>query len=103
MTNTDLPLDRRILAAEAALPYVHSKPVVSRPDRPPSRKYGEPGLRVNVRRVAIARATDTVKPSAAGSESNAQDLSPLDFLLSLMRDPETPPDLRDRVVRVVAP
>jgi hypothetical protein len=53
--------------------------------------------------VAIARATDTAKPSAAGSESNAQDLSPLDFLLSLMRDPETPPDLRGRVVRVVAP
>jgi hypothetical protein len=103
MANADLPLDRRIMAAEAALPFVHSKPAVIRPDPPSSIKYGEPAPRVKVRLVPVAATTETPTPSAAGSEGNGQHLSPLDFLLGLMRDAETPPQLRDKVAHIVAP
>ena len=103
MGNPDLPLEVRVMAAEAALPFVHSKPRVSRPDQPAPRKYGEPAPRVNVRRVAVIGATQTAKASAAVSAGNGQDLPPLDFLLALMRDPGTPPQLCIKLAHIVAP
>jgi hypothetical protein len=88
LANADLPLDRRIIAAEAALPFVHSKPAVIRPEPPSSGKYGEPAPLVKVRRVPVAATAATATASAAGSEGNGQDLSPLDFLLGLIGMPK---------------
>jgi len=103
MANADLPLELRVTAAEAALPFIHSKPRLSHPHQPAPRKYGEPAPRVNVRRVPVIGATRTAKVSAPVAEGRGQDLSPLDFLLALMRDPETPPQLCIKLAHIVAP
>jgi hypothetical protein len=41
--------------------------------------------------------------AAARQDVGGQDVSPLDFLLGLMRDPQTPPHLRIRLAHIVAP
>lgn len=83
MRNSDLPLDTRIMAAQSALPYVHAKPS-GRGQRP------EPGAsRVKLR---------PVRPVA-----DDQGIAPLDFLLQVMRDLETPSHTRIRVGLIVAP
>jgi hypothetical protein len=83
MRNSDLPLDTRIMAAQSALPYVHAKPS-GRGQRP------EPGA-------------SRLKFRPAGTAAGERGMAPLDFLLRVMRDPETTSHIRMRVGSIVAP
>jgi hypothetical protein len=105
MRDTNLSKDRRVTAAQAALPYVHAKPRGRRPDGSGPRKYGAPVGRVNVRRrISNEGLTEAAAgSSAAPQDVGRQDVPPLDFLLGLMRDPQTPPHLRIRLAHIVAP
>jgi hypothetical protein len=90
------------------VPYVHAKPRGRRPDRSASRKYGAAVGRVNVRRrmpnEELEGSTEAAAANAAARQDvGGQDVSPLDFLLGLMRDPQTPPHLRIRLAHIVAP
>jgi hypothetical protein len=104
MRDPDLPLEERITAAEAALPFVHPKPKAHPADRPVPRRYGAAVGRVNV---TTASDPGTTAPVAAGADKaegpGGRDPSPLDFLLGLMRDAQTPHHLRIRVAHILAP
>ena len=83
MRDPKLPLDTRIMAAQSASPYVHARPIGH--GQPPG-----PGLsRVK---------TKPVGPDA----SDDLEIKPLNFLLRVMRDPETPSHCRMRVGSIVA-
>ena len=105
MRDTNLSKERRVTAAQAALPYVHAKPRGRRPGASAPRKYGVAAGRVNVRRrISNEGLTEAAAASSAARQDvGRQDVPPLDFLLGLMRDPQTPPHLRIRLAHIVAP
>ena len=72
MRDTHLPLDLRVTVAQAALPFVHSKPKDRRPDGPVRKKYGAPVRSVNVAKEADTGTTETAKASAAAPEGGSQ-------------------------------
>jgi hypothetical protein len=94
MRQGDLPLELRITVAQQALPFTHSKP---KSDRPIKGKYG--GSRNGVNEKICPR----VKVVKVSSEDAHSKVAPLDFLLGVMRDPDSPPAVRLRVVGIVAP
>ena len=103
MRDANLPADERVTAAEAALPFVHAKPK-DPPDRSAQRKYGTPVGSVNVIKESDTGSAAPVEASAvAAAGADIRDLLPLDFLLGLMRDPQTPHRLRMRVAHIAAP
>lgn len=85
------------------MPYVHSK----RQDRVPPRagKYGDGSNGVNAG--AGSNSDARVKVIAVQPEqptpAEGQDLTPLGFLLGVMKDSGAPPHLRIKVARIVAP
>jgi hypothetical protein len=83
MRDSNLPLDTRVMAAQSALPYVHAKPN-GRGQQP------EPGA-------------SRLKFRPTRTAADEQAIAPLDFLLRVMRDPETPSHTRMRVGSIVAP
>jgi hypothetical protein len=88
MRRVDLPLELRVTVAQQALPFTQPKP---RPNKPIRGAYGEKiGPRVKV-----------VKVNA--DDACCDNVAPLDFLLGVMRDADSPPALRLRIVRIVAP
>jgi hypothetical protein len=103
MRDANLPADERVTAAEAALPFVHAKPK-DPADRSEQWKYGAPVGSVNVTKESDTGGAAPVEASAvAAAGADIRDLSPLDFLLGLMRDPQTPHRLRIRVAHISAP
>jgi hypothetical protein len=104
MRDPNLPLEVRVTVAEAALPLVHSRPKELPPDRRTTRKYRAPQNGVNAKKEANSSAHDTeaAKVSAVTTEGGA-DLSPLDFLLSVMRGSDVAAHLRIKVASIVAP
>src|SRR5271169_839472 len=105
MRDPKLEIEVRVSVAEAALPFFHAKPKPARCIKPATTKYGAPRDRVNVRGPEFGTAhTEAVKISApAPEDGSGADLLPLDFLLGVMRGPDTLPHLRIRVAAVLAP
>jgi hypothetical protein len=97
MRNPELPLDLRISMAEVAAPFVHRRPTTT----------GHPGKLDTIKYGSLLAAVNKGKLSRSGGAPSAEgagrDQSPLDFLLEVMRDPETAPETRIRVARAVAP
>ncbi len=103
MRDANLPLEERVAAAEAALPFVHAKPK-DPSDQSTQRKYGAAVGSVNVTKESDTGSAAPVEASAvAAADVDIRDRSPLDFLLGLMRDAQTPHHLRLRVAHISAP
>src|SRR5262245_273267 len=82
----DLPVEYRVSVAQQALPFAHAK---LKALRPPNQAYGDSQTGVNGGpgpRVKIVR----VKSDPADLDS----ITPLDFLLGVMRDAKSPAGLR---------
>jgi hypothetical protein len=94
MRDPTLEIEVQVSVAEAALPFFHAKPKPPRCIKPATTKYGAPCNRVNVRGPEFGTAHTEAESGA--------DLSPLDFLLGVMRGPDTLPHLRIRVAAVLA-
>ena len=95
MRQRDLPLEVRVKVAQQTLPFAHSKPKAVRSTKD---TYGGSQIGVNVRpgpRVKVVR----VKSDDADVDS----ITPLDFLLGVMRDENSPTPLRLKVTGIVAP
>ena len=95
MRQRDLPLELRVTVAQQALPFAHSK---AKAVRSTKNTYGGSQIGVNVRpgpRVKVVR----VKSDDADVDS----ITPLDFLLGVMRDENSPTPLRLKVTGIVAP
>ena len=95
MRQRDLPLEVRVKVAQQALPFAHSKPKAVRSTK---NTYGGSQIGVNVRpgpRVKVVK----VKSDDADVDS----ITPLDFLLGVMRDENSPTPLRLKVTGIVAP
>ncbi len=101
MRDANSPADERVTAAEAALPFVHAKPK-DPSDQSTQGKYGAAVGSVNVTEESDTGGTAPVEASAVAG-ADIRDLSPLDFLLGLLRDPQTPHHLRLRVAHISAP
>jgi hypothetical protein len=91
MRQADLPLEFRVAAAQQALPLAHRKP------KPANDTYGRSGTVVNKK---IGARVKVVK---VASDANAHSVTPLDFLLGVMRDANNDPALRLRAAGLVAP
>jgi hypothetical protein len=103
MREPNLPLELRISVAHEALPYVHSKQQDC--DRPRAGKYGAGSHGVNAEpHPDSGPRVKTAKVSvAAPQRDDGPEVTPLGFLLGVMRDADTPPHLRIRVAAMVAP
>jgi hypothetical protein len=109
MRQGDLPLEFRVTVAQQALPFTHPRPLPftrpkPKPDKPINGThsyrdtYGDPRNGVN------EKIGPRIKVMKVNSDHACSDnLTPLDFLLGVMRDAESPPALRLRVVGIVAP
>ena len=95
MRQRDLPLEFRVTVAQQALPFAHSK---AKPDRPIKGTYGRSRTDVNEK---IGPRVKVVKVNS--DDAAADSVTPLDFLLGVMRDADSQPTLRLRVARIVAP
>src|SRR4029077_8706687 len=95
MRQRDLPLELRITVAQQALPFAHSK---AKPDRPIKGTYGRSRTDVNEK---IGPRVKVVKVNSDDADSDS--VTPLDFLLGVMRDADSLPTLRLRVAGIVAP
>jgi hypothetical protein len=100
MRQVDLPLELRVTVAQQALPFTHPKP---KPDKPIKLKtvkgtYGDSRNGVNEK---IGPRVEVVKVNA--DDAYSDNVTPLDFLLGVMRDVDSPAALRLRVIGIVAP
>src|SRR5580704_16137000 len=91
MRQADLPLEFRVAAAQQALPLAHRKP------KPANDIYGRSGS------VANKKIGPRVKVMKVAADANPHGLTPLDFLLGVMRDANNDPALRLRAAGLVAP
>jgi hypothetical protein len=91
MRQADLPLEFRVAAAQQALPLAHRKP------KPANDIYGRSGT------VANKKIGPRVKVMKVAADDNPHSVTPLDFLLGVMRDANNDPALRLRAAGLVAP
>src|SRR4029077_16208730 len=89
MRQGDLPLELRVTVAHQALPLAHRKPKPT---------YGRSRTGVNEK---IGPRVKVVKVNS--DDANAHSVTPLDFLLGVMRDANSPPALRVTAAGMVAP
>lgn len=102
MRDPNVPAELRVKIAQATVPFVHSKP---RDGHPVKGKYGAHPGDINVDRgsdSADRNAEPATKANLSPQGADA-DLSPLDFLLGVMRDPDAPPHLRIKGAHIAAP
>jgi hypothetical protein len=129
MTEQTLPMETRIAAAREALPYFHSKPQESVARQATPGRYGDAfrggnggradvkSLNIRIINGGLSSAARQSEPDAAQDNTltdapqkhgcpeapeNAGAATPLEFLLSVMRDPETPVHLRLRIASLLA-
>jgi hypothetical protein len=95
MRDTNLPLEDRFTAAHAALPLVHPKLTSGRGTASASGKHKLTFEDINV---MVDETGLTIATTTQGA-----DLTPLDFFLTVMRDPDAPFPLRTKAARIVAP
>jgi hypothetical protein len=91
MRQANLPLQVRIDAAQQALPLAHRKP------KPANETYGRSGT------VANKKIGPRVKLMKVAADADPDGITPLDFLLGVMRDAKNDPALRLRAAGLVAP
>jgi hypothetical protein len=129
MRDQNVPLETRVTAAHETLPYMHSRERDAAGNQPHPGKYGVPISRVNVnkgsspddRKVERDKEETDKRDSgpgnmeddrgrvgkkateAADERGSGQDVSPLDFLLGVMRDRDAAPHLRFKVASIIAP
>jgi hypothetical protein len=107
MRDPGLPPDLRIKMAQAAAPFVHAKPGDGRRGQTAAPKHGEQIAVFNTKKESgsIRSETATINSAAAATTDDASNssLSPLGFLLGMMRDADAAPELRVRVAQVAAP
>jgi hypothetical protein len=103
MRDTTLPLEDRFTAAQAALPLVHPKLASGRGTASASgrNKRTFADIKALVESPPIARKMETGLTIATTTQG--ANLSPLDFFLAVMRDPDAPFPLRTKAARIVAP
>jgi hypothetical protein len=114
MWDPNLPADLRVEMAKSAAPFVHIRRKDQRLDR--SKPRSEGSLPVSPARGHGAGLTlrRSSKPSYSGARkierelngtqaASGVDLSPLDYLLSVMNDPDAKPRLRIKAARIAAP
>jgi hypothetical protein len=98
MRDSNLPTDLRIEMATAVAPFVHSRP------QAPTRKRTNPMDLSPIKSspdFTVRKMEETL--SAPGQCGDGGDeLSPLNFLLSVMKDPDATPKWRIRAARVAA-
>jgi hypothetical protein len=104
MRNPDLPSDLRIKMAEVAAPFVHRKPTKDNPPILSSRKHVALMKAVRKGKAAQPGGADpnAGRPSTLTAEG-AEEESPLQYLMGVMRDPDIKPELRIRVAQKVVP
>lgn len=113
MRDPQVSLDLRIDSATSAAPLVHPRPRTSRRSRPHPMELSRRWLVVpDGEKLPAPKGEESAIPSKAKSETctivpgpegrSSDDLSPLDFLLAVMRDPEAAPRQRVRAARVAA-
>jgi hypothetical protein len=126
MREQTLPLETRVGAARQALPYFHSKPQESVARQATPGRYGNAYLNgnsgptgrqsINIR---IFKGGSAPKESdrETGEQKTGADevqkrhpkalpdtsMTPLEFLLGVMRDPDTPTNLRFRIASLLVP
>ena len=130
MRDQTLPLETRIAAAREALPFFHSKPqeLVARQTAPS--RYGDAfrgsnggwsgpqSVNIKIFKGGLISPAVESKPGVrqcnaadpeqeqdclrAPSNMSAAEVMPLEFLLAVMRSPDTPPGLRLRIASLVA-
>ena len=106
MRNCDLPLADRFAAAQAVLPLVHQKLTSGHATEHSPKAYGNDVADHNGKR--HANSDPRVSPTTETGDhvvirTKGADLSPLDFFLEVMRDPEAPVHLRTKAARIAAP
>jgi hypothetical protein len=106
MRNGDLPRADRFAAAQAVLPLVHQKLTSGQATQRSPEAYGNDVADHNGKghvnsdpRVSLTTETG----DHVVIRTNGADLSPLDFFLEVMRDPEAPVHLRTKAARIAAP
>jgi len=103
MRDTTLPIENRFTAAQAALPLVHAKLTSGRGTASASGRnmptFADINAAVDSPRLSAKKETGlTIATTTEGA-----DLSPVDFFLTVMRDPDAPFPLRTKAARIVAP
>jgi hypothetical protein len=104
MRDTNVPLAHRVDLAAAAAPFVHVKE-----HRPVGKaaipRYGGPGSGAGTTKGLVFGPSRSAiaKLNGAAAATTAADVSPLDFLLWVMNDPDAPPALRVKAAHVAAP
>jgi len=108
MRDAQAPLELRITMAQKALPFLNARPKEMNPV-PPVRDYGygDHDQRFNAPHRVPARPGRRVRiipgvPRTVPGDDEA-DATPLGFLLRVMRDSSTPPQLQIRAAGIVAP
>ncbi len=91
--------------AEVAAPFVHRKPTKDNPRILAPRKHVALMKAVRKGNPAQSDAADAKagKPSTLTADGATVDQSPLEYLMGVMRDPDTRPEVRIRVARTVVP
>lgn len=95
MRQRDLPLELRVKVAQQALPFAHPKPKNGTPVKD---KYGRSRTVVNEKtgpRVKVVKVNS--------DDADADSVTPLDFLLGVMRDADSPVPIRVRVAGIATP
>jgi hypothetical protein len=102
MRAADVDLNTRIKMAVKALPFVHKKPKGNQPARARAEKSDRNGVaRESKPEKSNGKTAPTISTRKAGGE-NAR-LMPLDFLVGVMRAPDTPVDLRIKLAFITGP
>jgi len=98
MRDPNVPTDLRVEMAAAAAPFVHAKP------QAPPRKRTNPMDSSPIKAVANSTAPKMEEKLNAPEQcgDGGGDLSPLDFLLSVMNDPDAAPQQRMKAARIAA-
>jgi hypothetical protein len=104
MRNPDLPSDLRVKIAEVAAPFVHRKPTKDNPAILAPRKHVALMKAVHKGKQAQSGAADAkAGTSDTIAAEAAEEESPLEYLMGVMRDPDTEPEIRIRVARTLMP
>lgn len=98
MRDPNVPTDLRVEMAAVAAPFVHARP------QAPPRKRTNPMDSSPVKEVANSTAQKMEEKLSAPEQcgDGGGDLSPLDFLLSVMNDPDAAPQQRIKAARIAA-
>ena len=113
MRDPKLPTDLRVEMAKLAAPFVHERQKVRRFYRPNSVSAGSPRGTGSEQGAgpALRRSSEPSYSSSRKMEgelngtaaAGGADLSPLDYLLSVMNDADAKPQLRIKAARIAAP